>query len=128
MGNRLSEPTFKYDEASDSLYVSFAPGENATGIELSEHILLRINKAERRAVGLTLFNYSVLAQPTELGFRSLPLVGLDALPPDVRELVFDILRTPQVRGVLSLSTYMPSAAEAIPIATLQQSLLPRQAA
>jgi len=124
----MSEPTFKYDEASDSLYVSFAPGENATGIELSEHILLRINKAERRAVGLTLFNYSVLAQPTELGFRSLPLVGLDALPPDVRELVFDILRTPQVRGVLSLSTYTPSAAEAIPIATLQQSLLPRQAA
>lgn len=124
----MSEPTFKYDEASDSLYVSFAPGENATGIELSEHILLRINKAERRAVGLTLFSYSVLAQPTELGFRSLPLVGLDALPPDVRELVFDILRTPQVRGVLSLSTYTPSTAEAIPIATLQQSLLPRQAA
>lgn len=45
----------------------------ATGIELDEHILLRVNKAERRAVGLTIFDYSVLAQPTELGPRSLPL-------------------------------------------------------
>jgi uncharacterized protein YuzE len=42
----MGKPVFNYDEISDTLYVSFAPGEKATGIELSDHILLRINKAE----------------------------------------------------------------------------------
>jgi uncharacterized protein YuzE len=124
----MSEPIIKYDELSDSLHVSFAPGENATGVELNEHILLRVNKAERRAVGLTLFDYSVLAQPTELGLRSLPLNGLNDLALELRELVLDILRTPPVRDILSLSAYTPSPVEAIPIASLHQSLLPRRAA
>jgi hypothetical protein len=38
-----------YDEISDTLSIAFAPGEHATGIALNEHILLRINRAERRA-------------------------------------------------------------------------------
>ncbi|MGH9843179.1 MAG: DUF2283 domain-containing protein [Blastocatellia bacterium] len=122
------EPTTKYDELSDTLYVSFAPGEAATGIELNEHILLRVNKAERRAIGLTIFGYSVLAQPTELGLRSLPLVGLADLSPDLRELALDILRTPPVQEILWLSAYTPSAVEAIPIASLKSALLARQAA
>ena len=124
----MSKATIKYDELSDSLYVSFAPGENATGVELNEHILLRLNQAERRAVGLTVFDYSVLAQPTELGLRSLPLTGLGDLSTELRELVLEILRTPPVREILRLSAYMPSAIEAIPITSLQQSILTRQAA
>ena len=124
----MSEPTFKYDELSDTLYVSFAPGEQATGIELNEHMLLRVNKAERRAVGLTLFDYSVLSQPAELGLRNLPLTGLDDLSPELRELVIEVLRQPPVRDILLLSTYAPSAVEAIPISSLQPSILARQAA
>ena len=53
----MAKPVFNYDEASDTLYVSFAPGEQATGIELNDHILIRINKDERRAIGLTFFDY-----------------------------------------------------------------------
>lgn len=124
----MSKPAFKYDEPSDTLYVSFAPGEKATGIELNEHMLLRINKAERRAVGLTLFDYSVLAQNTELGVRSFSLSGLDDLSSELRELVIEILRTPPVNGILSLSAYVPSAVEAIPISSLQPEILLRQAA
>ncbi len=124
----MSKPDFKYDEASDSLYISFAPGENATGIELNEHLLLRVNKAERRAVGLTIFDYSVLAQPTESGLRSLPLDGLRALSDATRELVLGILQTSPVKDVLSLSTYTSPAIEAIPIASLQQTVLPQRAA
>jgi uncharacterized protein YuzE len=63
----MVETNFNYDESSDTLYISFAPGEAATGIELNDYILLRINKQERRAVGLTIFEYSILAQSTELG-------------------------------------------------------------
>jgi uncharacterized protein YuzE len=124
----MSEPTIKYDEPSDTLYISFAPGEAATGIELNEQILLRVNKAERRAVGLTIFDYSVLAQPTELGLRNLPLSGLSELSPELRELAFEIIRTPLVQDILSLSAYTPSAVEAIPIASLKPTILTRRAA
>ena len=69
----MPEPIFNYDELSDTLYVSFAPGETATGIELNDHILLRINKKTEQAVGVTFFEYSVLAQNTDIGPRSFPL-------------------------------------------------------
>ncbi len=124
----MNEPMFKYDELSDTLYVSFGPGEQATGIELNEHILLRVNKAERRAVGLTLFDYSVLAQPTEMGLRNLPLTGLNDLSPELRELALDILRTEPVQDILLLSAYTPSAVEAIPIMSLRPTILAQRAA
>jgi uncharacterized protein YuzE len=115
----MAEPTLSYDELSDTLYVSFEPGEAATGIELNEHILLRINKKRRRAVGSTFFNYSVLAQMTEIGPRSFPLTGLAELSDELREIIFDILRRPPVSDILSLSAYTPSLVETIPITSLQ---------
>jgi uncharacterized protein YuzE len=115
----MSEPVFTYDEASDTLYISFAPGEAATGIELTDHILLRVNKRERRAIGLTLLDYSILAQTTDIGPRSFPLTGLDELSDDLREMVLDILLHPPVHDILSLLAYTPSLAETIPIISLQ---------
>ena len=116
---KMTEPIFNYDEVSDTLYVSFAPGEKATGIELNDHILLRINKKERRAIGLTFLDYSLLAQRTEIGPRSFPLTGLAELSDELRDIVLDILRRPPVSDILFLSTYTPSIAEAIPITSLQ---------
>ena len=124
----MSKPVFKYDESSDTLHISFSPGEKATGIELNEHMLLRVNKTERRAVGLTLFDYSVLAQKTELGLRSFPLSGLNELSSELRELVIEILRTPPVDGILSVSAYVPSAVETIPISSLQPEIILKRAA
>jgi uncharacterized protein YuzE len=115
----ITKPIFNYDEMSDTLYVSFEPGEKATGIELNDHILLRINKSECRAIGLTFFEYSLLAQKTEVGPRSFPLTGLSELSDEVREIVLDILLRPPVSDILSLSTYTPSIVEAIPIISLQ---------
>lgn len=110
---------FNYDAASDTLYVSFAPGEPATGIELNEHILLRLDVATRRAIGLTFFEYSLLAQQTEMGPRSFPLTGLAELGADRRALVLDILTTPPVNAILFVSAYTPSAVEMVPITSLQ---------
>jgi len=115
----MATPIFNYDEVSDTLYVSFAPGEKATGIELNDHILLRVNKAERRAVGLTFFEYSLLAQHTEVGPRSFPLTGLAQLSDELREIVLDVVLHPPVSDILSLSAYTPSPAETIPITLLQ---------
>jgi len=115
----MTEPIFNYDEISDTLYVSFSPGEKATGIELNDHILLRINKKERRAIGLTFLDYSLLAQKTEIGPRSFPLRGLAELSDELREVVLDILQRPPVSEILFLSSYTPSISEAIPITSLQ---------
>lgn len=119
----MTKPNFNYDEMSDTLYVSFAPGESATGIELNDHILLRINKKERRAVGLTFLDYSLLAQKTETGPRSFPLTGLAELSDELREAVLDILRRPPVSDILLLSTYTPSLSETVPITLLQPAAI-----
>ena len=115
----MTKPVFNYDEESDTLYISFAPSETATGIELNDHILLRIDKSERRAVGLTFFDYSILAQRSEIGPRSFPLTGLAGLSDELREIVLDILARPPVNEFLTVSAYTPSLVETIPITLLQ---------
>jgi uncharacterized protein YuzE len=114
----MAKPIVNYDEISDTLYVSFEPGKKATGIELNDHILLRINKTKRRAIGLTFLEYSLLAQKTEVGPRSFPLVGLSKLSDELRKIVIDILQAPPVSDILSLSAYTPSVVETIPITLL----------
>jgi uncharacterized protein YuzE len=115
----MATPNISYDETSDTLYVSFAPGEKATGIELNEHILLRVNKAERRAVGLTIFEYSLLAQQTEMGPRGFPLTGLNQLSDELRDMVLEILQQPPVSEIVFLLAYTPSPMEMIPVTMLQ---------
>lgn len=114
----MAKPVIQYDEVSDTLHITFEPGGVATGIELNEHLLLRIDRQRRQAIGLTVFEYSVLAQPTELGPRSVPLTGLADLSEELRALVVEILSRPPVNELLSLSAYMPSAVETIPITVL----------
>ena len=116
----MEEPKFNYDETSDTLYVTFEPGEKATGIELHDHILLRINREERKAIGLTLFDYSILVQRTNVGPRSFPLTGLAELSDEMQEIVLVILQRPPVSEILSVSAYTPSiSAETTPITALQ---------
>jgi len=117
-----------YDEDGDILYISFAPGEKGTGIELNDHILLRLNKAEKRALGLTFFDFSVLVQQTEWGPRTFPLTGLAELSDSLRELVIDVITRPPVNHFIKLAAYSPSPAEVIPIVKVEQpEVLPRAA-
>jgi uncharacterized protein YuzE len=115
----MDKPNFNYDEISDTLYVSFAPGEKATGIELNNNILLRIDKDKRKAIGITIFDYSLLAQKAEFGQRSFPLTGQAQLSEELRELVLEIIQSPPVTDILTLSTYTPTYSESIPITSLQ---------
>src|SRR4030042_823779 len=114
----MDKPIINYDETSDTLYISFSPGEIATGIELCEHILLRIDKDKRKAIGITFLDYSLLAQKADFGPRSFPLTGLTQLSEELRRIVINILQEPPVKEILTLSTYTPSYAEAIPITSL----------
>lgn len=115
----MKTPSFNYDELSDTLYVSFEAGTKATGIELNNNILLRIDKEKRKAVGITLLDFSLLAQSADFGPRSFPLTGLAELSDELRELVVEILQSPPARDILTLSTYTPTYSQSIPITSLQ---------
>ncbi|NJM39535.1 MAG: DUF2283 domain-containing protein [Anaerolineae bacterium] len=118
----MTNPTIRYDEASDTLTVSFASGASATGLELNEHILLRVNKAERQAISLTFLDYSLLIQPDELGVRQFPLTGLNQLADETKAIVLDVLKREPVRDYLSLSVYTPTFANTIPIVSVKAVL------
>ena len=109
-----------YDEISDTLYISFEEGRKATGIELNNNILLRINKHERKAVGITIFDYSLLSQRADFGPRSFPLTGLAELSEELQDLVVEILQSQPVADILNLSTYTPTYAESVPITSLNK--------
>jgi len=125
----IQNVVYNYDQEVDILSISFSPGEPATtAVELNDTILLRLNRAERRAVGLTLMDFSVLVQPTELGPRRFPLSGLAELEEEWRELVIEIITRPPVNQILKVSTYTPSVVEQIPITSIEGSSLPAVAA
>lgn len=114
-------PSYSYDKEADVLYISFSPGEKATAaVELNDNILLRFNRAERRAIGLTLMDFSVLIELTHLGPRSFPLTGLEDLEPDWQDLVIDLITTPSVSQILKVSTYTPSLTATVPITSVEK--------
>ncbi len=117
--------TYSFDKEADVLYISFAPGEKAsTAVELNENILLRFNRAEKRAIGLTLMDFTVLVQLTQLGPRNFPLTGLQDLEPEWRDMVIDIITSPPVNQILKVSVYTPSLAEVIPITSVEKPPIP----
>ncbi len=110
----MNEPRYMYDEESDTLSMTFSPAEKATGIELTDHIIVHINKAERRIVRLTLLDYSILVQQTEFGPRTFPMTGLTDSTEEMRALLFDILRQQPVSEVLRIAAYTPEEGQVIP--------------
>ncbi len=119
------EPIYSYDKEADVLYISFSPGEKATtAVELNDNILLRFNRTEKRAIGLTLMDFSVLVQLTNLGPRNFPLAGLNDLEPEWQDVVIEIITKPPVNQILKLSVYTPSLAETVPIALVENLPIP----
>jgi uncharacterized protein YuzE len=119
------EPTYSYDKEVDILYISFSPGEKATtAVELNDNILLRFNRAEKRAIGLTLMDFSVLIQLTNVGPRSFPLTGLNDLDLEWQEIVLEIIKSPPVNQILKVFAYTPSLTETTPIALIEEPPVP----
>ena len=113
--------TYNYDQDADVLYIAFSPGEKATtAVELNDNILLRFNRTEKRAIGLTLMDFSVLVQLTKLGPRNFPLTGLEDLEPEWQELVIDLITSPPVNQILKVSSFTPSMTTSIPVAFVER--------
>lgn len=103
-----------YDSEADILEVFFGANEPATGVELTDQIVLRLNRQSQRAISLLVLHFSVLAEHTEYGPRSYPLTRLDEAPADLRELVLQLLTSAPVSQFLKLSHFQASPTKRIP--------------
>jgi hypothetical protein len=108
-----------YDETTDMMDIFFGENIAATGIELTEHILLRLARATGRAVSLTLLHFSILTEQTEYGPRSYPLDTLEDLPEDLRESVLLALKTAPVNQFLKLCHFQEAPTKQIPLAYVE---------
>ena len=92
-----NHPVYSHDRKGDILYISFSPGEKEkTAVKLTYDILLRFNRAEKRAIGITILNYSDMIKDTERRQQNnyIPLNGLDDLEPDWQDAVIETLKRP----------------------------------
>lgn len=103
-----------YDEGEDVLEIFFGENEPATGVELTDHILLRLDQKTGRAVSLTFLHFSILTERTEYGPRSFPLDSLEDLPEDLQELVARVVTTAPVNQFLKLSHFQASPTKRVP--------------
>jgi len=104
-----------YEEGEDTLDIFFGENEPATGVELTDYILLRVNQQTGRAISLTVLHFSIVAEKTEYGPRSFPLEKLNTLPEDLRELVVRIITTAPVNQFLKLSHFQASPTQSVPM-------------
>ena len=87
-----------YDPEGDILYLTFGQPTAATGYQLSDQILLRVDPKTQTAAGLTIFNFSRHVATA----RKLLLPGLDE-DLDVKPILWRILTTPPVTHFLRLT-------------------------
>lgn len=114
---------FAYDQEADILEIFFDENEKSTGVELTDHILLRLNKKTRRAVSVTLRHFSILTERTGYGPRSYPLNKLEKLPEDLRDLALLLLSSKPVNQFLKLSHFQESPAKQIPFTYVDAQLV-----
>jgi hypothetical protein len=95
--------------------ILFGENEPATGIELTDHILLRLNRKTGRPVSLTLLHFSILTERTEYGPRSYPLDKLEELPEDFRELMVRVIMAMPVNKFLKISFFQESPTKRVPL-------------
>jgi len=105
---------FVYDRESDILEIFFGKNEPATGVELTDYIILRLNKQTCRAISLMLLHFSILTERTEYGPRSYPLDKLNEVSKDLRESVLHLVTSMPVCQFVKLSHFQASPTEKIP--------------
>ncbi len=108
-----------YDEEADILEIFFGENSPATGIELTEQMILRVDQRQKRALSLMLLHFSILSEQTEYGPRSFPLDKLERLPDELRELVLRLLTSLPVSQFLKLSQFQISPKEQMPMAYVE---------
>ena len=105
-----------YDEDVDILELFFGDNGPARDIELTDQIILRLDREARRAVSLTLLHFSILSEQTVYGPRSWRLDSLEQMPDALREVVLRVLTTLPVSQFLKLTQLQTGSAQFVPVA------------
>ena len=92
-----------YDQEADVLEIFFGENQPATGVELTDYIIMRLDQKAKRAISLMFLHFSILTEQTEYGPRSYPLDNLDDLPEDLRQLIFHLVTSMPVNQFLKIS-------------------------
>jgi len=80
-----------YDPEGDILSITFGEPTGATGYQLSDQILLRVDPQTQRAAGLTIFNFSMHTHTP----KEIPLPGMEA-EPEVKSRLLQIIASPPI--------------------------------
>jgi uncharacterized protein YuzE len=100
----MTNERYTYDESGDVLEVYFTEPRPVWTIELTDNIMISIDRSKKQVVSLTFLDFTELIRPTAMGLRSFPLKGLADLPFAEREMVVELLTAPPVNQWLDLST------------------------
>jgi uncharacterized protein YuzE len=85
-----------YDPEGDILYITFGHPTEATGYQLSDQILLRVDPQTQQVAGLTIRNFSVHAHTAQ----EIPLLEIE--DPAVKPLLLQLLNSPPVTHFLHI--------------------------
>lgn len=110
-----------YEETGDILEVVFEGVKATATVELTDNIVLRFDRQQASAAGLTIVDFSVLASPSELGVRSFALTGLSDLPDSLRQTVVHLLTSSPVNYFLKVMTFYASPTQQIPLTYVERS-------
>ncbi len=92
----------KYYPEGDILDGNFDENVKATGVELTDDIILRVNRRTGKAVSLTFLHFSILTEKTEYGPRSFPLNDLSGLNDELQDIVVRVLKNSPVEKFLKI--------------------------
>jgi uncharacterized protein YuzE len=84
-----------YDPEGNILYLTFGQPAEATGDQLSDQLLLRVNPQTGEAAGLTIFNFSVHVHTAQ----EIPLTGIEEVP-EIKARLLRILTSPPLTHFL----------------------------
>ena len=106
-----------YEPEGDILYITFGQSKAATGYQLSDQLLLRVEPQAQTAAGLTIFNFSIHASAGQ----NLSLPGIDD-DPDNKSLLLRLLTTPPVNHFLRLAQGEQSISVTLLSPSLQEAV------
>ena len=109
-----------YDKEADVLYISFGEGQNITGVELTDNVILRLDTGSKpsqlpKAVGLTFISFEKMMATHKDTPVFVSLANLRQLPEELWQAVLTVVTSAPVSDYLSvnlsLSPQMPPLPE-----------------
>lgn len=106
-----------YDPEGDILYITFGQPTAATGYQLSDQLLLRVDPQAQQVAGLTIFNFSVHVRTA----KGIPLQGMEE-DSQTRSFLLQILGSPPVTHFLRIVEHKQGVSAVVLRPSLQEAV------